>query len=133
MPDNVLFFWTVCSRIRTELKILSLYVIIRVTEKTSFFPRTLLITLKICSIYLWKVHLMSLFLIGTLFLWVLWPSFNSGPVGDSRFQQNRAVVNTYLSLSACVATSFLASSLLHKEYKLKMVSVNTSISRSIWV
>ena len=127
--SKLCFFCILCSHIRTgtmgvpeNLYSGTFYAnIIKTVAMKNIFKK-LLITWKICYIYLCEVHLMSLFLIGTLFLWVLWPSFNSGPVGDSPFQQNRAVINTYLSLSACVATSFLASSVLHKEYKFKMVS-----------
>ena len=52
----------------------------------------------------------QLAMIGTLFLWAFWPSFNSALSGDSSRQ--RAIINTVLSLSgSCVAT-FFASSLL---------------------
>lgn len=44
-------------------------------------------------------------MIGTLFLWIFWPSFNSvladGP------EQQRAILNTYLSLAAATGRSFI--------------------------
>lgn len=38
-------------------------------------------------------------MIGTLFLWIFWPSFNSALLDDPA-QQERAILNTYLSLAA---------------------------------
>lgn len=38
-------------------------------------------------------------MIGTLFLWIFWPSFNSALISDVG-QQHRAILNTYLSLAA---------------------------------
>lgn len=37
-------------------------------------------------------------MIGTLFLWIFWPSFNSALLDGS--EQQRAILNTYLSLAA---------------------------------
>lgn len=64
-------------------------------------------------------------MIGTLFLWMYWPSFNSAlvPVGND---QQRAVVNTYLSLVACCVTTFAVSGLVNEERKLSMVHVQNS-------
>lgn len=59
--------------------------------------------------------------VGTLFLWMYWPSFNSAGSehGDT---QHRAVINTYCSLAASVLTSVAVSSAVHKKGKLNMVS-----------
>lgn len=37
-------------------------------------------------------------MVGTLFLWIFWPSFNSVLVDGA--DQERAILNTYLSLAA---------------------------------
>lgn len=48
--------------------------------------------------------------LGSLFLWIYWPSFNSAlTVGENEY--HRAVVNTYLSLAA--ATVSFYTSVLH--------------------
>ncbi|RYG65636.1 hypothetical protein EON64_11495, partial [archaeon] len=52
-------------------------------------------------------------LIGTLFLWVYWPSFVAGPAEVDSPAQQRAVINTILSLSASTICSFYLSSLLN--------------------
>ncbi|XP_010348082.1 ammonium transporter Rh type C isoform X1 [Saimiri boliviensis] len=64
-------------------------------------------------------------MIGTLFLWMYWPSFNSAISyhGDS---QHRAAINTYCSLAACVLTSVATSSALHKKGKLDMVHIQNA-------
>lgn len=62
--------------------------------------------------------------LGTVFLWVFWPSFNGGLVeGD---QQYRAVINTYISLASCTVTAFIISSLTNSEKKFDMVHVQNS-------
>ncbi|KAF0299379.1 Ammonium transporter Rh type B [Amphibalanus amphitrite] len=63
-------------------------------------------------------------MIGTLFLWCFWPSFNSAlAVGDD---QHRAVVNTYLSLAASCVTTFAVSALLHRQGKFTMEHVQNA-------
>uniref|UniRef100_A0A6Q2Z0S1 Ammonium transporter AmtB-like domain-containing protein n=1 Tax=Esox lucius TaxID=8010 RepID=A0A6Q2Z0S1_ESOLU len=64
-------------------------------------------------------------MIGTLFLWMFWPSFNSAISyhGDG---QHRAAINTYLSLAATVLTTVAISSLSQKAGKLDMVHIQNS-------
>jgi ammonium transporter Rh len=60
-------------------------------------------------------------MIGTIFLWLYWPSFNSAVAKDEG--QLRAIVNTYLSIaSSCIAT-FIISTIVSKG-KLNMVNNN---------
>jgi ammonium transporter Rh len=49
-------------------------------------------------------------MIGTLFLWMFWPSFNGALATES--QQHRVVINTLLSLCACCISAFIFSTLL---------------------
>lgn len=57
--------------------------------------------------------------LGTLFLWLYWPSFNAGPaVGNER---HRAVINTIFSLSSCTVVTFALSAVLDKKNKFDMV------------
>ncbi|XP_048829182.1 ammonium transporter Rh type C-like [Brienomyrus brachyistius] len=64
-------------------------------------------------------------MVGTLFLWMFWPSFNSATVyhGDG---QHRAAINTYLSLAASVLTTMAISSLFQKKGKLDMVHIQNA-------
>ncbi|CAB3991936.1 ammonium transporter Rh type A-like isoform X2, partial [Paramuricea clavata] len=64
-------------------------------------------------------------MIGTVFLWMYWPSFNSALVSPAVDQQ-RAVINTYLSLVACCVTTFAVSALINKDRKLDMVHVQNA-------
>nr|AEA41159.1 Rh-like protein [Metacarcinus magister] len=63
-------------------------------------------------------------MIGTVFLWLYWPSFNAGAApGDD---QHRGIINTYISLAACCLTTFALSTLLDKHKKFDMVHVQNS-------
>jgi len=64
-------------------------------------------------------------MIGTIFLWMLWPSFNAvlAPAGAI---QHRAIVNTILSLCSACMVSFGLSILFRKEHKLSMVDVQNA-------
>ncbi|OCT86820.1 ammonium transporter Rh type C [Xenopus laevis] len=64
-------------------------------------------------------------MIGTLFLWMYWPSFNSAISyhGDA---QHRAAINTYCSLAACVLTTVAISSVVNKKGKLEMVHIQNA-------
>ncbi|KAM6185141.1 ammonium transporter Rh type A [Rhynchocyon petersi] len=64
-------------------------------------------------------------MIGTLFLWVFWPSFNSA-IADTEEGQYRAIVNTYFSLAACVLTAYAFSSLVGHYGKLDMVHIQNA-------
>jgi len=62
-------------------------------------------------------------MIGTLFLWVYWPSFNSALA--IKEGQHRAIVNTYLSLVGSVLATF-AFSLIVSKRKLNMLHIQNA-------
>jgi ammonium transporter Rh len=64
-------------------------------------------------------------MIGTVFLWMFWPSFNAAPSTDD-WQQHRAVVNTILSLAGSGFSAFLASYYIRKERKFDMVDIQNA-------
>uniref|UniRef100_A0A674K6G9 Rh family C glycoprotein n=1 Tax=Terrapene triunguis TaxID=2587831 RepID=A0A674K6G9_9SAUR len=64
-------------------------------------------------------------MIGTLYLWLYWPSFNSA-VSNHGDAQHRAAINTYCSLASCVLTTVAFSSLLQKKGKLDMVHIQNA-------
>jgi len=63
-------------------------------------------------------------MIGTLFLWLYWPSFNAGPADGN--ERQRAVINTVLSLSACTVVTFAVSAAVEKNNKLDMVHIQNA-------
>ncbi|CAI8034311.1 Ammonium transporter Rh type B-B [Geodia barretti] len=64
-------------------------------------------------------------MIGTLFLWLFWPSFNG--VLASGNAQTRAVINTYYAMTASVLGTFIFSLLFNrKKGKLSMVHVQNA-------
>lgn len=64
-------------------------------------------------------------MIGTIFLWLYWPSFNSAVAVEEG--QIRAIVNTYLSISASCVATFLVSSIVGRG-RLNMVRLIEIIS-----
>jgi len=73
-------------------------------------------------------------MVGTIFLWIFWPSFNSGPVSNVPILQRQAIVNTYFALAACVVAAFVASSLVEKKFRFNMVHVqNATIAGGVAV
>lgn len=63
-------------------------------------------------------------MIGTVFLWIFWPSFNGGAAtGD---EQHRAFINTYLSLCACVIMTFAVSQVLDNKGRFTMVHIQNA-------
>ncbi|XP_032174013.1 ammonium transporter Rh type B [Mustela erminea] len=64
-------------------------------------------------------------MIGTIFLWVFWPSFNSAPtvLGDG---QHRTALNTYYSLTASTLGTFALSALVGERGRLDMVHIQNA-------
>lgn len=63
-------------------------------------------------------------MLGTLFLWLFWPSFNGALAAGA--QQHRVVVNTVLALAGCCLCAFAVSALLRPKYKFDMVDVQNA-------
>ncbi|MBN3320587.1 RHAG protein, partial [Atractosteus spatula] len=70
-----------------------------------------------------KMDLFSM--IGTLFLWMFWPSFNSVLIEDTA-QKISAVYSTYFSLAASTVAAFGLSVLTSKKGKINMVHVHNA-------
>lgn len=71
--------------------------------------------------------------LGTLFLWVFWPSFNSALTfkGDD---QHRAVLHTFIGLSASTITAFALSAVFSKKGKLTMADIqNVTLAGGVTV
>lgn len=63
-------------------------------------------------------------MIGTVFLWCFWPSFNAAT--SEGHEMHRAVLNTYLSLVTCVMVTAAFSSIVHDEGKLDPVHIQNA-------
>ncbi|XP_063079895.1 ammonium transporter Rh type A [Engraulis encrasicolus] len=64
-------------------------------------------------------------MIGTVYLWMFWPSFNSA-IADPGMPQLTAVINTYFSLAACALSAYATSSLVEHKGKLDMVHIQNA-------
>ncbi|KAM3933486.1 RH-like protein isoform 2-T2 [Leptodactylus fuscus] len=65
-------------------------------------------------------------ILGTLFLWMFWPSFNSLMLTEPPHVRN-AVYNTVFTLATSTVTVFSVSLLLNQKGKLKMINVRNAI------
>lgn len=78
-------------------------------------------------------HSDILSVIGTLFLWIFWPSFNSALTfkGDD---QHRAILHTFIGLSSSTITAFALSALFNKRGKLTMADIqNVTLAGGVTV
>uniref|UniRef100_A0A8C9Z7K7 Rh family B glycoprotein n=1 Tax=Sander lucioperca TaxID=283035 RepID=A0A8C9Z7K7_SANLU len=73
---------------------------------------------KNCSVY----HSDLFAMIGTIYLWMFWPSFNSAVTahGDD---QHRTAMNTYYSLAACTLATYGMSAVTAHDGKLDMLAL----------
>jgi len=65
-------------------------------------------------------------LIGSLFLWIYWPSFVAAEGGMDSDSQQRAIINTILSLAASTITTFAVSSLLNHKSQFRPVDIQNA-------
>lgn len=76
---------------------------------------------KNCSVY----HSDLFAMIGTIYLWMFWPSFNSA-VAAHGDDQHRTAMNTYYSLAACTLATYGLSALTAHDGKLDMVHIQNA-------
>nr|XP_060482459.1 RH-like protein [Panthera onca] len=70
----------------------------------------------------------SLFgMLGTLFLWIFWPSFNSALLLDSPNERKNAMFNTYYALAVSAVTAISVSSLAHPQGKINMNHIHNAV------
>ncbi|TKR61617.1 hypothetical protein L596_028708 [Steinernema carpocapsae] len=64
-------------------------------------------------------------MIGALFLWLFWPSFNAAPC-ETEDARHRAVMNTYLAMCSATIATFLISFMVNKHRHIDMVHIANS-------
>ncbi|KAM5180893.1 RH-like protein [Mantella aurantiaca] len=65
-------------------------------------------------------------MLGALFMWIFWPSYNSLLLKDLMQKQN-AVFNTYFTLAVSTVVVFAASALFNRNGKFKMMLVRNAM------
>ena len=65
-------------------------------------------------------------LVGTLFLWIYWPSFVGGAATPNSPEQQRAICNTILSLSGSTVGAYIFSSLLADDKRFRPVDIQNA-------
>jgi len=69
-------------------------------------------------------------MVGTIFLWMFWPSFNGALAGD--FQQQRVIVNTVLAISGSCITACAISRIFQKSLNMEVV-LNATLAGGVSV
>lgn len=57
--------------------------------------------------------------IGTLFLWMYWPSFNFGVLAKTPFAKSQIITNTILSLTGSCLSTFMTSAFLKDKFTME--------------
>ncbi|XP_041253305.1 ammonium transporter Rh type B [Onychostruthus taczanowskii] len=71
-----------------------------------------------------KGHQTDVFaVVGTIYLWIFWPSFTSTTTTVHHNAENWAVLNTYFSLVASTVSTFILSPVLYEESTPRMVQI----------
>jgi|JI10StandDraft_1071094.scaffolds.fasta_scaffold349215_2 ammonium transporter Rh len=58
-------------------------------------------------------------MIGTLFLWMYWPSFNAGFFPENAFQKSLIVSNTIIALTGSCLATFITTALIHDKFSME--------------
>lgn len=65
-------------------------------------------------------------MIGTIFLWMFWPSFNGALCPTANFARERVVINTVIALCASCVSAFAASRYFTEEQVFDMVHIQNA-------
>merc|ERR1719285_276917 len=65
-------------------------------------------------------------MIGTIFLFVFWPSFNAAMCPNNNFSKERVILNTVLAISASCMMAFACSRLFENHSKFNMVHIQNA-------
>ena len=58
-------------------------------------------------------------MIGTLFLWMFWPSFNAGYFPEQPYEKSIIVTNTVLSLTGSCLGTFIMTSIVREKFSME--------------
>jgi len=68
--------------------------------------------------------------IGTLFLWMYWPSFNFGVLATTPFAKSQIITHTILSLTGSCLSTFLTSAILKTTFTMEHL-LNATLSGGV--
>jgi ammonium transporter Rh len=68
--------------------------------------------------------------IGTLFLWMYWPSFNFGVAAQTAFTKTQIIINTILALTGSCLGTFMTSAYLKDKFTMEHL-LNASLAGGV--
>ena len=69
-------------------------------------------------------------MIGTLFLWMFWPSFNAGYFPENGFQRSLIISNTIISLTGSCLATFIMSAMVRDKFSMEDI-LNASLAGGV--
>lgn len=69
-------------------------------------------------------------MIGTLFLWMFWPSFNAGYFASTPLEKSMVIGNTIISLTAACLASFIFSATMRDKFSMEDI-LNASLAGGV--
>jgi len=69
-------------------------------------------------------------MIGTLFLWMFWPSFNAGVFPITPYEKSITVVNTIISLTGSCIGTFIMTALVREKFSMEDI-LNASLAGGV--
>jgi ammonium transporter Rh len=69
-------------------------------------------------------------MIGAMFLWMYWPSFNAGYFASTPYEKSLVITNTIISLTGSCLASFAISALLRKKFNMEDI-LNASLAGGV--
>lgn len=68
--------------------------------------------------------------IGTLFLWMFWPSFNAGFFPTSPYERSLIIVNTIIALTGSCLGTFIMTALVREKFSMEDI-LNASLAGGV--
>jgi len=71
-------------------------------------------------------------MIGTFFLWMLWPSFNAGFFPTTGYEKSLIISNTILSLTGSCLSTFIMSALFRHKFNMEDI-LNATLAGGVMI
>jgi len=71
-------------------------------------------------------------MIGTLFLWMYWPSFNAGFFPSTGYEKTTIIANTIIALTGSCLSTFVMTALLRNKFSMEDI-LNATLAGGVMI